>query len=382
MLLASGAAVAAAAVVLIVTCVLPVASNPPPMRGTDWTRIPRTPPNPADNETGHGDVEEVLELPMPGMQPATGKPAPHPAEAANSRLRIRLRDADSGEAVAMSGRLWRLRIPESAEWMEGDSMVREFSIPAEGALLLDLDRGAYRLELPEQRKSAGDPPEFQIGDGTEELLLEVFPPRIMRFWLVVVDEQGHRLEHAEAVLRGCSNHSTRIDRPSWAHPRIRQPVNGVHQSGGWIGVASGCGVGQSPGEAVLAESRGFPVGLLAESSRERSSSAGYIHRFADRNDVTCGIGSGVYRADTTLLAVAVPLDRLVRDIRMPGGGSVPLAGAVVTARCESVVGDPDRIREIAGTLPIEVTVSYAGFQPLAFRFRLDDDVVERRLIPE
>lgn len=307
--------------------------------------------------------------PEPGDAPPSAPPesADAPGEtpaAGGAALHLRLVDDDTGEAVTASVRLWRLDLGSARLFWSG-------KVPVEGAAIPDLPKGRYRVQCEDQRKGAPDPPEFVVPGRETARTLPLKMPRTFRARLLVFDEEGRSVTEGSLAHVG-SRFSSRPDvRPGWA-PGDGDPEIVEGDSSSEVDFLA-------PADPVVARDGAFDLGGFEES--RRGATDGRFHRFrADGSNDVIAVVSSDHSADTSYVALCVPLDVLARSVFLPNGVRAFDAGARVRALSEAEPWLVDLPFTLAQTIPVRVAVSLEGYETLAFDWRYGADTVTRRVL--
>ncbi len=302
---------------------------------------------------------------------------------ANSVLEVRAMDAETGAPADTWARLWRLDLPESAEWTEGDEIERsEIAFDEHGLARIEgLPEGLYRLEYEAQRKGAEDPPALSVGPGrtVTDALLRF--PREVQVRLAVFDDSGARVTEAELCApRGSSSGGVDLP-PSWARPRERRDRTGRHRN---LRCGSGCG-GKATFGPACDSGEGFHLGTAKESSQERHDGFSWSFRAAGRSSVQCPIDSDdlVGQAVVTYVAPSVDVARLLEDVVLPDGTTPDASTVSVSATASAVPADgPAGVGWAAWRdIGIAVKVDVPGHQALTFEWKASDPGPRRVLAP-
>ncbi len=168
------------------------------------------------------EVPREVEQAEPEPPEVAKADAASPEQEDERSLRLLLDDADTGRAVSMWVRLWRLGAPETEEWTRGDHVARKLSVGSQGVVLEGLAAGRYRLQCDGQRRSATDPPEFWVTGRTTAFTARLLLPKAYRARLVVFGEDGRRIELGRLRSRGSGSSHMRRWAPKWAAPRRRK----------------------------------------------------------------------------------------------------------------------------------------------------------------
>ncbi|MHC4380296.1 MAG: hypothetical protein ACYSU1_04310, partial [Planctomycetota bacterium] len=91
-----------------------------------------------------------------------------PVESGDCALDLRIFDAHTSQPVASSIQLWRLDVPASSTWSEGDQLQLSSEDPRGVFHLSDLPEGEYRVYSLSARRGASSPPAFRIEGETTE----------------------------------------------------------------------------------------------------------------------------------------------------------------------------------------------------------------------
>jgi hypothetical protein len=288
-------------------------------------------------------------------------------------LRLRLRDADDGAPVAMYVRLWRLGVAEDAACTAGDQIQERRTVPVDGTSIERLPAGRYRVEVPDQRRGAGDPPEFRVGAGTTEQALDVRPRRTHGLRLRVYDEKGAIVRH----LNGSITHDDWVppgplEPPAWTAaraPKVDPPRADARQPG----KPSRCFFGRRTLPPLDGGPDGFDLGELRDAGRDDAPTARVEMQRPGCNDVTAGVGGGEIAArEASLVAVAVPYEALTAHVERPDGTAV----SDVAARVEFAMCTPLRCAEPPPadawrSAVVSVRVVVPGFEDLDYEWSVE-----------
>jgi hypothetical protein len=300
----------------------------------------------------------------------------------DATLRLRLRDDRDGEPAAMRVRLWRLDVPEDAEWSEGDELRAAIDVPEEGVTIERLPAGRYRIQCFDARE-APDPPEFELADGVNEREVDVPVRRWFRLRLRIVDEHGEvvrrsmRCEGGRAYGKSYGPEPV----PSWASPRRSRVADDLRND--IRGYGNGDGIAQDTGPIVSADGDGyFDVGRYREDGRlgyDRSSKSFVME---SRASVGVSVGWDSHPAiDSTLVAVAPSHAAILAHVILPNGETVRPSAARVSAWSQAHRGAWDSPPDTWRTIPVDVTVTVPDCEPLTFVWTAATADEEHALLP-
>ena len=304
-----------------------------------------------------------------GAGPDGGRPAEagqkqvipdDPVERGPCSLFLRAVSADTGEPARTQAYLYRLDAPRNELWTPGDSWQATVVIEKSGTLVEALPQGDYRVFAPSQPREGEDPPAFRVSGARTEHTLRIPMLRSFRVYLVVYDERGQPLQHAKRHHSGkmMIGSSVGFEKRELQLPRLRSAIGLVPAAGG------------STGGNIRAGPAGFDFGLQREDTRFWRWTASYRLKFEQRSEVRFELKGDAAR-DRTYLALSVPLTALHDLVVLPDGRRAIDAGASVAAHCDTVLETEDAVPDAWQSLPVNVTVSLAGYEKLAFEYRMN-----------
>jgi len=282
----------------------------------------------------------------------------------DASLAVRFVDADSGAAAGMSARLWRLGVAADAAWTAGDHVQAAFVVDDAAARIDGLPTGRYRLQLDEQRRGAPDPPEFVVGEGETRLEFRVRAPRRFHAWLVVVDEEGRRIERGRLAVGSIAFGAHQNPPPEWAH--LRRPADGSDPPRARFFIADGRGVFEKPRVAAVASERGFDLGEFMEPTR--------VQQYADYEAAfECDGRTGVrvrlsnLTGETTFGGLSASLDDVFADVQMPDGSRAdPTRATKLVADGQAVVLADSPPAEWQRTCDVQLRFTVPACEPYSF----------------
>jgi hypothetical protein len=167
--------------------------------------------------------------------------------------------------------------------------------------------------------------------------------------------------------------------PDWVKRRqVKDPNKSSVQGGGAGGSFYGTHFSRRC-EPVVAGRRGFELGPFPgdacdgrRTDRIRFQRQGYC-------DVLCTV-SGADREQRTYAGMMIRPDRIYHAIRLPDGTTADSFPEAVRVTCGTILEADARTGAPWREAPIEVTVEHPDYQRLNFRFRLDDEPLESRVL--
>lgn len=316
--------------------------------------------------------------------PAAGSPAPAPKAPAKSEgwhPGLKALPDDPPErgpctlalTVLVEGRekplygsvdLWRLDVPGDALWLPGDHLQTTVRIHAGKGEATGLPEGRYRAVYDGQRRVDDDPPPFAVRGPRTEVTLRVALPREFAGSLRLVDENGVPLKHATLRRDGLWSWKYRGD-PAWVKPRMLVQPEGFNTSRWPVG---GSGSGTFGGshrtyQPIHAAGDLFALGPFEEPDKEQRPHRELQVAAAGSNRVRVILGDGA-TGPTTHLGVALPLELLLARLALPDGSPVLGSAAEVEATSDAEVMTPATPADRWRRLPVKVTVTIPGYEPL------------------
>jgi len=265
-----------------------------------------------------------------GAEAPPSKP-PSGVEKGPCALRLGLVADTSCLGIASWVELWRLGIPETAEWTAGDHSQATARVGLGGHVFADLPPGRYRVSVYDQRAADEDPPAFDVGGDTTERTLFVSAPRTYRAFLRVYAETGSMVTVAQ-VTCGRENFSHSHAEPEWARPRRLKRGALQRRLGGRRSVRTGA----EPGSGLKTCSvRGFELCAFREDAR-RTRWCRYVYVSPRERSLVAVEVTGDRAADRAYVGVAVSLEVLHHLVRLPGGGLARDAGASFSAQSAAI----------------------------------------------
>jgi hypothetical protein len=315
---------------------------------------------------GLGKIEGVLPTEESGHGDAT--------------LRLRLIGDADGNPVAMKYLLWRLGVPESADWTAGDQIECVATAPDEDVVWKDLAPGRYRLQCIDARDGGVDPPEFTVAHGANDVCIAVPNRRTFRLRLLLAGEDG-------AARRRCVRTSKRRD-GGWCGTsgerltpdlaEVRRPRIGrsedtifVGMGGSWLDEDQG-----RDGPLGAEPDRYFDVGFHIENGRRLS----FSEYAADNAATVCVNVDDAIGVDTTFVGAAPSHAALLAHVTANGRPLDPSA-AKVEAKSDAIRCPWDAPADAWRTIPVHVKVTCDGFEPLAFDWTAATAGAEHPLVP-
>lgn len=322
------------------------------------------------------DFEEISEEPEHLLEPED------PPETGECTLQLYLVDRETGERVAGTVELWRLDAPANEDWSRGDQLQTKFGVEPEGRLVEDLPAGVYRPYVQSTARGAEFAPSFAVQGRWTTQEVPVTRALLVEATLVVIDEQGERLETAELQIGRLSSGGV-ATAPPWRVERTLLATGNYYGiGGGWGG--SG---GRHSWRSGTAGPAGFPLTKLRTDTREKS----YTQHVALRTEggLRLSLGCSVSRAmpgPVTFVAPYPTRERLLQGIELPGGTPILEVERVsVTVRGAAVLLAPGAGADaaaVAREVPYEVSIALAGYDVLKFEWRhTDEGGVNREMIP-
>ncbi|MCG3134700.1 MAG: hypothetical protein HMLKMBBP_02046 [Planctomycetes bacterium] len=293
---------------------------------------------------------------------ASGGASPH-AVAQVGELRIVVVDADAGTPVRTDLRLWRLGVPEDAEFTAGDVLAGESASDAE-PVFRDLVPGTYRVQLDGQRRDAEDPPAFGVAAGEVMQAVRFAAPRSFEMSFFAFDEEGRALTEASSKSGRRRTSEMHPGVPTWANPRQSKSAETVGVGGGGRFATSSGTVARD--RARVRPSGAFDLGTQAESGRTSSSRHAWSFTFEGRLAAQLDVrsedaGRGDYVAVVPLLA-NVP--RFDEHVFLPDGRRAVEAGAKIEACVIPVLRTEGGADPLGWTAPFRVTCALDGYERL------------------
>jgi hypothetical protein len=296
----------------------------------------------------------------------------------DATLRLLLLAYENLAPVAMPVRLWRLGVPESETWTEGDQVQAEFDVGETGVQIEHLPAGRYRVECRDPRPNSTDPPEFVVADGENAAAVPVMHRRSFRLRLRLVDADGAAVRQAkQRPLGGGGTFGSGHSPPSWASPRVRK---GRGPDGyGFGGFGTGCGR-SGPRKTVVADADGFfDLGTI----RERG-----VDSHSDWTDELAADGAAAVvvsmddatPVDSTYVAVAPRLDVLVAHVKCPDGSALDPKTAKIEATSNATRCAWTPPADTWRTVQVDVKVVRDGCEALRFLWSAETADVEHRLV--
>ena len=348
--------------------------------GQDAPQTPNAPPPPAESSAPQAPGAD-------GAQPAGAAGhkkgiADDPIERGPCSLFLRAVSADTGEPARTQAYLYRLDAPRNELWTPGDSWQATVAIEKSGTLVEALPQGDYRVFAPSQPREGEDPPAFRVSGARTEHTLRIPMLRSFRVYLVVYDERGQPLQHAKRHHTGkmMIGSSLGFEKRELQLPAVPKRQGGGNRDRSATGLAverfrnrlnqASPAAGGSSGNEIRAGPAGFDFGLQREDTRFWRWTASYRLKFEQRSEVRFELKGDAAR-DRTYLALSVPLTALHDLVVLPDGRRAIDAGASVGAHCDTVLEREDAVPDAWQSLPVNVTVSLAGYEKLAFEYRMN-----------
>jgi hypothetical protein len=314
-------------------------------------------------------AREEISTPEPEPAPAAAQatsPNPDPVEHGECVLFLHVVDADTGNPVASTVDLWRLDAPGNADWTEGDQIQVTAEIPVEGAKLEALPAGVYRPRCLAERYSAEDPTPLRVAGPLTEVTIPIQMPREFRAYVKVVDSRGALVPRG-SLRRGWRFWHDRSRNPAWRRPRrLRGPEPRVGR-----GARGGGGGGGGRSATAPQPPDGFPLGPSPEDSKKSCTTYGFSIEVEGANDVSVCV-PGEATDGVTFLGLAVPLETVTGDLRMPDGRTIAEAGGTVDVSFDAVELKPSAPSPTLVDLPFHIRVTVPGKKTLSFDRKLGE----------
>lgn len=232
--------------------------------------------------------------------------------------------------------------------------------------------------MPRPPARGEDPPEFVLTDGVNDCVVRVANRRTFRLRVRILDETG--APRTRAVLeRGPRGQSSFYFRgpPDWATPREakagRQTVAG-------FGGGSGCGQGR-PAAPVDADADGFfELDPFEESGHRGRSDQRYVFR-VDEEAFAIVRADDSLDGDSTFVWVVPRPAAVVARVLRPDGTPLAPAAARIATRSDAVRLAWDPPADAWRSVPVRVTVTSEGFEPLSFEWTAATADTPRVLVP-
>jgi hypothetical protein len=139
---------------------------------------------------------------------------------------------------------------------------------------------------------------------------------------------------------------------------------------------------EPPATPVDADADGFfDLGRHRERSAWQHAKWSFVFRSDARVDVVAAADSGIV-ADTTFVGAAPRLAVLVAHVTRPDGTPVDPSTARIVAKCVAVRCAWDAPADAWRSVPVRVTVTCDGFEPLAFEWTAATADTPRVLVPK
>jgi hypothetical protein len=323
----------------------------------------------------------VLERPADEPPPTSEEIPSRELENDAVKLRLRLRADPSGEPVAMRVRLWRLGVPEDAEWSGGDEMRSEIAVPEEGVTFEDLPPGRYRIQCLNAR-NLPDPPDFEIAKGANAHDVDVPVRRWFRVRLRIVDEDGEIIRRSMKCRGRAAGGGSSGTEPwaTWARPRAPRAGDPPQRSPGGSSL-SGDAFPEKTGPIVSADGEGwFDLGSKQEPRRGGYGWSSWDFRAESRADVWARVDHD-WGVDSTLIGVAPSNATLLARVVLPNGTAVDPVQAEVVAVCIADRHPSDPPADAWRRLPVKVKVTVPECKPLEFVWTAAKADAEHVLVP-
>ncbi len=320
------------------------------------------------------DFEEISE------EPAYTAVPDDPPERGECTLQLYLVDRWSGERVPGSVELWRLDAPANEDWSRGDQLQATFGVEPEGRVVEDLPAGVYRPYVQSAARASEFAPPFAVQGRWTTQEVPVARALLVESTLVMIDEQGQRLEEAEIQVGRLSSGGVATAPPWRVERTLLATGNHYHVGGGWGG--SG---GRHSWRSRTAGPGGFPLTKLRTDTRERSYTqhVGLRTEGGLRLSLDCSVVEAT-PGPVTLVAPYPTRERLLEGVVLPGG--IPVLGVervsvTVQGAAPHLAAGADPAA-LAREVPLEVSIALAGYEVLKFDWRLaDEGQVNREMIP-
>jgi len=337
-------------------------------------------------------LRETAAPPVPDPPPAHIDYAPPPEigevpetirGTGDCALTLRLRDPDDGTPVAMYARLWRLGLADDGAWTAGDQIQARLTVGADGATIERLPAGRYRVEVPDQRRLAADPPEFTVGAGPTTKDLDVRPRRSHHVRLRVCDADGAILRHVTGEITPDDwTAPGPLEPPAWASARVPSDAPASSFAIG-AGRPSRCFFGRRVFPPLDGGPDGFDLGSLRDPGRGDTPSVRCETQVDGCNDVGAWVSGGSIAGDeAVLVAVCVPFAKLEAGVERPDGTPVPADLVRRTfAVCDAVHGALDPSAEDWRRVRVRVNVAVVGFEELAYDWSVETADDRHVLVP-
>jgi len=310
---------------------------------------------------------------------AIGDVPADPVETGECTLRLLLLDRATLAGVQSKIDLWRLDAPGNAEWARGDQLQLRAEIPEEGCELGGLPEGEYRVVVHAGRSDQpGSPPVVLRTPGTV-FTVYVDRPELLPAWLKLTDGHGRPIQEAVATHLGSMVTSVAESAPDWVERRqVKDPNKSSVQGGGAGGSFSGTHF-SGYRKPVVAGPRGFELGPFPADAHEGQRTDWIRFQRQGYCDVRCTVW-GADREQRTYAGVMIRPDRIYHAIRLPDGTTADSFPAAVRVTSGTILEADARTGAPWREAPIDVTVEHPDYQRLNFRFRLEDEPLETRVL--
>ena len=319
------------------------------------------PDDPEEDEDFEEITEEPEHLPVPDDPPETGE----------CTLQLYLVDRETGQRIAGKVELWRLDAPANEDWSRGDQLQTTLGVEPEGRVVEDLPAGVYRPYVQSAARASEFAPSFAVQGRWTTQEVTVTRALLVESTLVMIDEQGQRLEAAEIQVGRLSSGGVATAPPWRAKRTLLATGNFYHVGGGWGG--SG---GRHSWRSWTAGPDGFPLAKLRTDTRERSYTqhVGLRTEGGLRLNLDCSVVEAT--PGPVILVASYPTrERLLEGVVLPGGTPLTEVERVsVTVRGDAALLSLGAdAAAVARDVPYEVSIALAGYDVLKFEWRLTDE---------
>ena len=280
-------------------------------------------------------------------------------------VRVKLRDAATGTAVASQVQLWRLDAPANEHFVRGDQLQATAQATwNESHLFTGLPAGRYRVHVGEQRRGTEDPPAFVVDDQARTVVFDIPMPRTWRAVLEVYDASGRLLTDATGASSGQEDWCRQY-MPPWRTIRRRRgtPVGAKEEC---LHFEECCEETEEIGEWIWERCfEGFMLDPLPEHTRATTFEYSYTVRLAGRSDVELFATCEAER-DHVYRAVSVPVAPVHDAVLLPDGSrAIDHDKADFKIRCFAKLANPFQVFDARDHV-VCVKVALEGFVPLKF----------------
>jgi len=281
-------------------------------------------------------------------------------EVAGIDLSFRSKSDGAGRLDELSGTLWR---HAAGGWERVSSTWNPRCVVERSPY------GTYRFHCTSRRHGTPDPPEFVVDRPEFVATLDIEERRKLPIWLTVCAGDGTPLDECRVQFLGGPSHSSH-GAPDWATPRI-----GRDEDSAWI-IAEG-----SPDkgfQSARANGQGrFVVGEFKEDAEGMKSWKAWRAMF----DEGACVGLTVHCSEDVVadfLGVAPTMQQATAEVVDEEGAPIrDLNREEVAIDCEAVPRNGGQ-RQWA-SVPVNVTVTRAGYATLKFTWTAESASEKRRL---